>query len=458
MKELLRFWFTFTGPVGRGRYLRHGLGLMAFKFSVDTAVVWAATGRIWTPFQYLSPFLLDREIVLQGPGTLPVLLAAWSLPFMWIGVSLTLRRVVDAGRSPWAALLFLVPVVNYLWMATLCVLPTRPHTALRERAPTPTEEHRVRSALIGVGLGVLIVVGMTWRTDLMFSGYGATLFLGTPLVVGTVAAFVFNREHPRSARDTAGVVSAAVLAGGGAVLLLALEGAICLLMALPVAWPAALLGGVLGRTMAVRIGGGLGSATAACVVLPLAVLPSLADRPVVQREVATVVEVDAPPAVVWERVVAFAEITHPPSLPFRLGVAYPLRATIQGEGVGAVRRCEFSTGAFVEPITVWEPGRRLAFDVAEQPPPLQEWSPYRNVHPPHLDGYFRSRRGEFLLRELPGGGTRLEGRTVYELELFPQLYWHRWSDALVHRIHGRVLRHVKADAKQRARPQGGGGP
>jgi hypothetical protein len=35
-----------------------------------------------------------------------------------------------------------------------------------------------------------------------------------------------------------------------------------------------------------------------------------------------------------------------------------------------VRYCVFSTGPFVEPITVWEPGRRLGFDVAQQPPPM----------------------------------------------------------------------------------------
>jgi hypothetical protein len=45
----------------------------------------------------------------------------------------------------------------------------------------------------------------------------------------------------------------------------------------------------------------------------------------------------------------------PPVWIYGLGVAYPLRARIEGEGVGAVRHCEFTTGAFVEPITAWEP-------------------------------------------------------------------------------------------------------
>lgn len=94
-----------------------------------------------------------------------------------------------------------------------------------------------------------------------------------------------------------------------------------------------------------------------------------------------------------------------------------------------MRHCEFTTGAFVEPITAWEPGKRLAFDVASQLPPMFEWSPYAHVHPPHLDGYFRSRRGEFRLRDLGDGRTELEGSTWYTLDLAPAPYWALWSDA-----------------------------
>lgn len=124
-----------------------------------------------------------------------------------------------------------------------------------------------------------------------------------------------------------------------------------------------------------------------------------------------------------------------------------LRATIDGTGVGAVRRCEFSTGAFIEPITAWEPGRRLAFDVAAQPPPMHELSPYRHIHPPHLDGYLRCRRGEFRLVPLDGGRTRLEGSTWYEYEIYPQCYWTLWQDALIQRIHRRVLDHIRRESE-----------
>ncbi|HET8624834.1 MAG TPA: hypothetical protein VFM14_14820 [Gemmatimonadales bacterium] len=140
-------------------------------------------------------------------------------------------------------------------------------------------------------------------------------------------------------------------------------------------------------------------------------------------------------------------IPEPEELLFRAGVAYPRYAIIEGSGGGAVRHCVFSTGAFVEPITHWEPGARLGFTVAQSPAPLRELSLYAGISPPHLDGYMRARRGEFRLVALPGGRTRLEGSTWYELAMAPEGYWQLFADHLIGRIHGRVLRHIAREAE-----------
>jgi len=79
---------------------------------------------------------------------------------------------------------------------------------------------------------------------------------------------------------------------------------------------------------------------------------------------------------------------------------------------------------------------------------MEEWSPEGQIHPRHLDGYFRARRGEFRLVGLPGGRTRLEGSTWYQLDLAPGAYWRVWADSLVHAIHLRVLEHIKAEVEQ----------
>jgi hypothetical protein len=164
--------------------------------------------------------------------------------------------------------------------------------------------------------------------------------------------------------------------------------------------------------------------------------------------VKSAIEVNARPEAVWKEVVSFSEIAPPKELIFRAGIAYPVRAEMIGSGAGAVRHCVFSTGQFVEPIYVWDAPRLLQFGVSENPPPMREITPYAKIEPAHLHGYFVSHQGQFLLTELPGGRTRLEGTTWYSHTIWPETYWHWWSDYIIHRIHMRVLEHIKAEVEK----------
>jgi hypothetical protein len=136
---------------------------------------------------------------------------------------------------------------------------------------------------------------------------------------------------------------------------------------------------------------------------------------------------------------------------FRAGIAYPQRAEILGNGPGAERHCVFSTGAFVEPIEVWDEPRRLKFSVTSNPAPMEEWTPYSHIEPSHLHGFLVSTGGQFLLTPLPNGGTQLEGTTWYRHTLWPAAYWRLWSDAIIHQIHLRVLLHIRAEAEKHLR-------
>lgn len=114
-----------------------------------------------------------------------------------------------------------------------------------------------------------------------------------------------------------------------------------------------------------------------------------------------------------------------------------------GTRVGAIRYCEFTTGAFVEPITAWEEGRLLAFSVRSQPDPMIEVSPYGALRPPHLDTAIRSEKGEFLITPMADGSVELTGTTWYRSSILPSLYWDPMTDYLIHRIHSRVLNHIR---------------
>jgi hypothetical protein len=144
--QLARFWWTFAAPVSRRDYARHGVGLVALKYGGDVALVALAVGRVWTPADYAHsiPFLLATRLEGAPPWLMPAL-ALWTLPFLWAGVTLTMRRALDAGWSALLALGFFVPYLNYLLMLAQCLTPSR----AAGHAPVPrAEEHRLPSALL----------------------------------------------------------------------------------------------------------------------------------------------------------------------------------------------------------------------------------------------------------------------------------------------------------------------
>jgi hypothetical protein len=142
-------------------------------------VIWLVAHRVWTPVDYLVPSVTLRQPKLAGlPDWLVVVLIVWTLPFLWIGVSMTLRRSLDAGRSPWLAMFFFVPLVNYLVMIILCAMPSRPRRPAVEAPEVgPASLQAVGLALLAsLPVGFALVVLCT----LALEAYGAALFLGAP--------------------------------------------------------------------------------------------------------------------------------------------------------------------------------------------------------------------------------------------------------------------------------------
>jgi hypothetical protein len=444
-----------AGSVDRATYALVGVVLAVLKYAVEAGVLRAAAGRPLSPLDFVSPSLLVRSRLLEGtPQWLAWAFFLWSLPFIWIALSMSVRRAAAAGLSPWLGVTVLLPVVNLVTMVALACLPDRraePPVAAAAGPGGLDDLAAVRAVAAAVAVGfVTFLVGVY-----AFKTYGAVLFFGTPLVMGMVAGFLANRPVARSTAATLRIGLLVMVLAGGVLLAFAYEGLICLVMAAPIVMPLAIAGALLGKWIAEATTAGFAGAVPLVLLLPLLSGAESLVAPLPEYEVLTTVEVDAAPAAVWRHVVEFPDLEPPTDWFFRCGIACPLRARIEGAGPGAIRHCEFTTGDFVEPITVWDEPRRLAFDVTSQPDPMVELSPWRHVHPPHLhDHSLRSRRGEFRLVDLGDGRTRLEGRTWYTFAMHPQAYWTLWSDFTIHRIHRRVLEHVKRLAERGAE----GGP
>jgi hypothetical protein len=275
--------------------------------------------------------------------------------------------------------------------------------------------------------------------------YGWTIFVLAPLILGGLGSL---GVQPATAGKAAGSGALAVAIAMCCFLFIGLEGLICIAMASPLVLPLGALGGWLAY-QAGRSGRTTSSVAMVLLLAPAGITWDATARPPV-FEVRSAIVIRATPEQVWKHVVTFAELPEPREWYFRAGLAYPMRARISGSGAGAVRYCEFSTGPFVEPIEIWNEPRLLRFRVTENPAPMHEWSPYAHVLPRHLHGYLVSKEGQFRLTGLENNRTLLEGTTWYQHGLWPAEYWRWWSDAIIHRIHLRVLNHIRALAEEDA--------
>lgn len=451
--------WEWNGEIGRLRYLTLGILLMLVKLPVDGLIA-ATANQKWHFTEYLSPTLslVNDGITSADSNRLMyyVVRMALSLPFIWAGLVLTRRRLWSVGLPSWLVIGFFIPAANWIFFLILTILPTRPNLD-RQEGPPPGPVGKFigklipqsfwGSALMAAFLVVPPAIGAVAFSVNLLQQYGASLFLILPFCLGLGAALLHGFHAERNWGSCLLAAELSLFLVGFSLVLFAFEGIICIVMASPIAMFLAGIGATFGYFIQRRPTPD--AATVKALLAMFLALPALmgAEIPATKlttlRPVVTTVDIAAPPEVVWKNVVTFSEIPPTDDWVFKTGIAYPLRATIKGTGPGAVRYCTFSTGSFVEPIDVWDEPRLLKFSVAEQPDTMHEWSPYNHLHPPHLDDFMRSQRGQFRLIPLPGNRTRLEGTTWYEERIHPIAYWQIWSDAIIHRIHGRVLNHIK---------------
>ena len=455
--------WTWNGTLDRGTYAVIGLIGFAIKHNFDRLVATAGFGRPWSLFNYWIPLNKAISITTLSHADERFLLTmvAMSIPFIWIGVVCTLKRIRDAGLPMGCVVFFFVPFANLASFLLFCLIPS----STQSLAAPSTRNQRTESRLgrwiphsrAGSAALAALLTGLVGGAIAYFAmdvlvGYGWGLFVALPFCMGFAAVLLSGYHQPNTGASAVGVSVMSVIVLGALLLSLGWEGFICILMAAPIGILCAMAGGAVAYGIQSRASSGTHSTATFSIVLLFVPLLMGAEQathlvPPVYA-VRSSIEIDAPPQAVWKQVVAFTQIPEPQELLFRAGIAYPIRAEIVGHGVGAERRCVFSTGAFVEPIEVWDEPHLLKFSVTSNPPPMQEWTPYSKIAPPHLKGFLVSNGGQFLLTALPGGRTRLEGTTWYRHSLWPAAYWRLWSDEIIHEIHMRVLRHIKSETEQ----------
>lgn len=308
------------------------------------------------------------------------------------------------------------------------------------RNPSSLTAAVVLPPLVGGGLAMLAIYG----TGI----YGLALFLAVPFLLGWMATAVLRVAiGPQRLRRCFEVSALSVIFLGVLFLVFKAEGALCLLLALPVAVPCLLFGAWAAWRAFHRRDLPPVSSTAA---LTLLIVVAIAIEPRFQRSAPPLVVSDsilihASPRETWRSIVALDRVPQPHDWIYRAGVACPQRTRIVAPRANGLRVCTMSTGVVVEQIEVWKPERLLRWRTQSAPPPMKETNPfYANVDPPHLHGYYESPRGEFAIAPAgASGATILTRRTWFRQNLAPSWYWNWWCELAITHIHRTVLEHVR---------------
>lgn len=440
------------GPISRLTYAALAPALLLIPHAA-VGLAYRNAGQVLEPDASFWLLPLRRLILLEGlTPTAAALVFASTLVATWALAIASLRRATRSGEAHPLVIFTVVPALQFAAVAILAVLPLRP--AAEERGP-PEEQPGANFAHVLQGLmaGMALIVGAVLVSAVTFGAYGWGLFVMTPFTVGITTAYVANRRALLGTSETMGLVLGALALGSAALVMLALEGVVCLIMAAPLGAAVALIGATIGQAMAKAIHG-KGTPMMSVAVLPILFALEAAVPPAAPILVHQSIVIAAPRDKVWSALTSGEPIGSPPGLVGRAGLAYPTRSRLLGKGVDSARIGAFSTGIAHERVTIWEPGRRLAFAVLDQPPAMEEMSPYRRVHAPHVSGYFDTAWTSFELEELPGRKTRLVARAENILRIDPVPYWEPIARWAVRDNMSRVMRDIrdKAERDSAARP------
>ena len=441
--------FSFLGRMRPRPYLLSSLAVFFSQHLITILVIAAEGGLLGAAAKDWQFYLMPLQTLAKhsGASALTLLSALTGLLIAcWALAALAFRRAADAEASGWIAAFAIAPVVQ---IATIGLLSAMPSRAVAGDAGVMTRRGPLgwATAAQGLFLGVAVTLFAVATGALLFGSYGFGIFVASPFTIGATTGYFANRRADLSPLGTAELAAGAIFLGGIALLTAALEGLICILMAAPLAMVAALVGGMLGRAIALYSRRPARQGLSVVALLPVIFALETSLPTAVPFDTLSRVQIGAPPPAVWKVLVRTDLSEEPVALPFRLRLAYPVRGEVLGEGIGSIRLGVFSTGVALERVTEWIPNRKLSFILLNEVPAMRELSPYAKVHAPHVVGYFRTTNTSFELLDRDDGNTEVIERTSHVLSLEPVLYWLPLARWVVHENNARVLAHIKRRAE-----------
>lgn len=109
--------WRWDGKVSRAKYAAAGFIGVLIKHNLDRLIAASFLGYKGSFFNYWAPLgkaaRLDHLSNTEAKFLATLLLL--SIPFLWAGVAMTVKRLRDAGQPVWLVVLFFIPFINVLF-------------------------------------------------------------------------------------------------------------------------------------------------------------------------------------------------------------------------------------------------------------------------------------------------------------------------------------------------------
>jgi Polyketide cyclase / dehydrase and lipid transport len=314
-------------------------------------------------------------------------------------------------------------------------------TAEPKQEPAPNR--RVLGPIASTVLGTLVGCAFFLAGYLLAVGdqesFAVVMFVLVPSASGFAIAMVVERgKTVATCCMTTCVLTLLMLIGTG------WEGYICCAMAAPLLVAGMAIGAILGYVVRVRI---LDKSrhvqrntTLLILVGPMLVVSANeVEKPFRSVErvetFSTTIEIAAPPAEVWPRLVRMSGMNGDKPFLLRIGLPVPNHCTLESESVGAQRTCHFDQGVINQEVTEWQNSERMTVKTTGSTLPGRHWLTFKDA--------------TYELTITPTG-TRVERLTSIGSKLYPRCYWRPFEAWGVESEHEYVLTSLKraVDARE----------